>query len=156
MSKHAESAPDKTQTAPQDEADEASAKQDEEPRNWINHPKSVARLQILVVVMGVLIAVGFATVIGRIAYLALRQPDNRSATQSAAAPSSPRVFVPAANPTEELPIEIPQGAVVEDIQPMSDGSLMVHLTGPRGTGLLLVDPSTGAVLKTLRFVPAGN
>ncbi|MBU2582830.1 MAG: hypothetical protein KJ622_14045 [Alphaproteobacteria bacterium] len=156
MTKHASNAPDKIrQKVGADSANPGGG----DFKTWINHPKSVARLQILVIVLGILVVLGFLAVIGRIAYLTLYLPGSgTAATLPADAPATraARIPVPAAGANQVLAVTIPAGAVVEDIQPMADGWVMVRFKDPRGTGMLVIDPATGAVLRTWRFVPAQN
>jgi len=125
-------------------------------KSWVNHPKNVARLQILVIVLGIFVVVGAATVIGRIAYLTLYQADAATSPTSAAVAPSPQIAPPPADAAVEQPFEIPPGAVVQDIQPMGNGSVMVRIQDTRGTAIIIFDPTSGAVLRKWRFVPAAN
>ena len=137
---------------------ETSAAKSEDPdfKSWVNHPKTVARLQILVIALGILVIIGFATVIGRIAYLTLYQTDSEPGASVAASSQTQRMAVPPANVALEQPIELPPGAVVEDVQPMGDGTVMVRFKDTRGTGMMVFDAASGAVRRHWRFVPAAN
>ncbi len=153
MTKHAHENNDKAhpqhnQSAPQSK--------DPDFRSWVNHPKNVARLQILVIVLGIFVVLGFATVIARIAYLTLYQPEGQNSAVLSGASTSAPVAVPPANAAIEQIIELPPGAVVEDIQPMKDGTVMVRFQDTRGTGMMVIDANSGAVLKKWRFAPGAN
>ncbi|MBU1211742.1 MAG: hypothetical protein KJ587_10775 [Alphaproteobacteria bacterium] len=137
---------------------EASASAPGDPgfKSWINHPRTVARLQILVIVLGIVVIAGFATVIGRIAYLTLYQSNSDSSASVATDTRTMRIAVPPATAALEQRIELPPGAIVEDLRPMSDGSLMVRFRDARGTGMMVFDADSGALRRHWRFVPAAN
>lgn len=122
------------------------------------------RLQILVVALGAVLVIGFATVIGRIAYLALQpaQPPVASSGSKAKPGEANKVTAPAksaeptnaeANPVTDIVIPLPQGANVKAITPLSDG-LLVHIETVGGTEALVIDRKTGAVKSRFRFKPA--
>jgi len=134
-------------------SNEASPSGPGEPdfKSWINHPRTVARLQILVIVLGILVIAGFATVIGT-----LYQSDSDSSASVATDTRTMRMAVPPATAALEQLIELPPGAIVEDLRPMNDGSLMVRFKDARGTGLMIFDADSGAVRRHWRFVPSAN
>lgn len=131
----------------------AAQTKDPDFRSWVNHPKNVARLQTLVIVLGVFVVLGFATVIARIAYLTLYQPGDETTAAVSAKPAPSRLTAPPTGAALEQSIELPPGAVVENIQPMGEGSLMVRYRDPRGTGMMVIDANSGAILRKWRFVP---
>jgi uncharacterized protein DUF6476 len=117
--------------------------------SWVEHPRTVERLQILVVVLGVILIAGFAAVIGRIVYLAL-QPVQETAT--------PKVTTPAPATTSttlfrnEAAISLPAGAKIEHMAVSAD-TLAIHYRNADGQGILIVDPATGETRQHLRMAP---
>ena len=120
--------------------------------SWVEHPRTVKRLQILVVVLGIILIAGFAAVIGRIAYLAV-QP----AQQTAAAKTTE--LEPATTSTtlfrNEAAISLPAGARIEHMA-IGPGILAVHYKSADRQGILIIDPASGEEKQHLRLVPPGQ
>lgn len=117
--------------------------------SWFEHPKTVKRLQILVVVLGIILIAGFAAVIGRIGYLAL-QPVQDTPTPKVTTPG------PATTSTtmfrNEGAISLPTGAKIEHMAVSAD-TLAIHYRNADGQGILIIDPATGKTKHHLRMVP---
>lgn len=94
-------------------------------------PSQMRLLRIAVIVMGVILLLGFATVIGRIVYLLNAAP---KPVPAASGPAR-EVAAPLKLPTS---IELPKGAVVKHIA-LSDSRLAVHYDGPSGAGIRIID-----------------
>ncbi|MEQ8825033.1 MAG: hypothetical protein RIC14_11730 [Filomicrobium sp.] len=135
--------------------------------SWIEHPTTVQHLQTLVIVLGVVLIIGFATVIGRIAYLAMNSEDGNVATTTAQGNQDHAAKVTGANgltgPASEtssatvssgpdLIIPIPPNAHIKQITPTA-GGLLVRFDDPRGTAAYLIDAQTGAIKRRYRFQP---
>ncbi len=96
-------------------------------------------LQIIVVVLGIILIVGMATVIGRIAYLMMR-PASEVATSA-----------PYSQP--EIPIDLALPGNTKVTSTSLDGSqLAVHYTGPEGTGIAIVDLKSGDIIRRIRVL----
>ncbi len=117
--------------------------------SWVKNPRTVERLQILVVVLGVILIAGFAAVIGRIVYLAL-QTVQEEATPKVTAP------VPATTSTtlfrKEAAISLPAGAKIEHMAVGAD-TLAIHYRNADGQGILIIDPASGKTKRHLRMAP---
>ena len=96
-------------------------------------PRQVQILKIAVIVMGIILVIGFAFVIAAIVY----QASNLSK-------STPQ---PVASPQGGMTAEliIPDGMAISQMA-LGDNRLAVHLTGPRGGEIRIIDLGTGAVL----------
>lgn len=120
--------------------------------SWVEHPRTVKRLQIVVVALGIVLIAGFAAVIGRIAYLAV-QP----AQEAAAAKTT--VLEPATTSTtlirNEAAVSLPAGAKIEHMA-IGPGALAVHYKSAEGQGILIIDPASGEEKQHLRLVPPGQ
>ena len=101
-------------------------------------PRQLRVLKIAVVVMGIILVVGFAAVIGRIAYLITKggtvQPPAVHALAKAA----------------RLPL--PAGAVVRSIALAGD-RLTVHYDTPAGASIAILDLATGEPLAHVDLAP---
>lgn len=148
-----------SQSAPETEGGEA------EPAStsWIEQPETVKRLQILVIALGAVLILGFATVIGRIAYLALQPAETTVAdTQKQAqpdieTPSSARSELAAQTGSAagnrevtEFVVSLPEGAIVKSMSPVANG-ILVHIDTGRQTEALVIDTETGAIKSRFRF-----
>lgn len=101
-------------------------------------PRNVRILQIIVVVLGIILIVGMATVIGRIAYLMMRPASEITAT------------APYPDPETPVDLALPGGSNVTSIS--LDGSqLAVHYTGSQGAGIAVMDLKTGRIIRRLRI-----
>lgn len=104
-------------------------------------PTQMRLLKIAVIGMGVILLVGFATVIGRIIYLVNSAPE----TQPATAQSAPSALVaPAA-------LSLPKGAVIRHLA-ISGSRLAIHFEGPSGSGLHIIDMVQGGSAVTIPIV----
>jgi hypothetical protein len=102
------------------------------------HPdaRQVRALKIVVIVLGALLIIGFAVVIGRIAWLAT-QPGGATA--------------PARNaPT--FSIALPAGAVIRQTT-VSGDRMTVQFESPQQTGIIVLNLTTGHVLSRVEFYP---
>lgn len=121
--------------------------------SWVEHPATIRRLQIVVVVLGVVLLAGFATVIARIAYMVSASGSSEAAAPalSSAAPERPPALVTTGGASADAAtIDLPPGAQVESVAPMGS-HLMVHYQDARGGGVLVYDPATGETVRRIRF-----
>ncbi len=149
-----------SQSAPETDGNEA------EPAStsWIEQPETVRRLQILVIALGAVLILGFATVIGRIAYLALQPAETtvadtqKRAQQGVETPTSTRSDLAAqsgsaaGNGTTEFVVSLPEGATVKSMSPVANG-ILVHIDTGGQTEALVIDTETGAIKSRFRFTP---
>ena len=106
-------------------------------------PRQVRILKIAVIVMGVLLVGGFAFVLAAIVYQASRPAQDASLTGARAVPGQGGLSI-------DLPV--PAGAAVSAMS--LDGSrLAVHLTGPAGPEIAVIDLATGKVVAHVRLKP---
>ena len=106
-------------------------------------------LVFVVVFLGFLILAGLTAVVGRIIYLSSTTP---------AQPEKPVAASAAAGAAEAASdrLALPQGAVVKSVSVGSDDRLAVYYETPGGAGIVVVDLTTGAVLRRLAVVPGGE
>jgi hypothetical protein len=103
----------------------------------LNDPQ-VRALRIAVIVMGFLIVAGLIALIGRIIYIVAR-PSTQIAAQSASI-------------APEVRASLPAGAVVRTIALQGD-RLAIHYEEPAGSGIAIVDLSTGRMSSRVVLVP---
>lgn len=104
-------------------------------------PRQVRILKVAVIVMGVLLVGGFAFVLAAIVYQASRPAQDAGATGAQVVPGQGAVTI-------DLPV--PAGAAVTAMS--LDGSrLAVHLNGPAGPEIAIVDLATGKVVAHVRL-----
>jgi hypothetical protein len=103
-------------------------------------PGQLRILKIAVVVMGVILVLGFAAVIGRIAYLVTRtaKPVGQSATIA-----------------RDLRLPLPEGAAVRSLA-LSGDRLAVHFETHAGPGVAILDLLTGEPIAHIKLVPHGS
>jgi hypothetical protein len=101
-------------------------------------PAQLRILKIAVVVMGVILVLGFAAVIGRIAYLVTRS-GKPPATQSGA-------------PAKDLRLSLPEGAAVRSLA-LSGDRLAVHFDTHAGAGVAILDLLTGEPVTRIDLAP---
>lgn len=94
-------------------------------------PSQLRLLRIAVIVMGVILLLGFATVIGRIVYLLNASPKPPPAASSTASEISASVATSA-------PIELPRGAIIRHVA-ISGNQLAIHYEAPSGAGIRIFD-----------------
>lgn len=109
-------------------------------------PSQMRMLRIAVIVMGVILLLGFATVIGRIVYLLNASPRPAPVASSPA----PAAIAPLATPPT---VELPHGAVVKHLA-ISDHRLAIHFEAPSGAGIRIIDLATPQHNVTLPIVTA--
>jgi hypothetical protein len=107
-----------------------------------SHGRAQSILKFIVVALGVLLVAGLAIVIGRIIYLASAPP----AQPVASSPVS-------ANQT----LQLPPGSEVRSIS-LSGNQMAVHYEMPEGSGIAVLDLSTGRKATHVSIVsaPADN
>ncbi len=96
-------------------------------------PRQVRLLKIAVIVMGILLVGGFAFVMSAIVY----QASNLS--QSTAEPE------PSAASAVAADLVVPEGMAISQMA-LGDNRLAVHMTGPRGAEIRIIDLGTGKVV----------
>jgi hypothetical protein len=102
-------------------------------------PAQLRILKIAVVVMGVILVLGFAAVIGRIAYLV-----TRTAKPAASAAIA-----------KDLRLPLPEGAAVRSLA-LSGDRLAVHFDTHAGPGVAILDLLTGEPITHVQLVPRGS
>lgn len=102
-------------------------------------PAQLRILKIAVVVMGVILVLGFAAVIGRIAYLVTRT--TKPAASAAIA--------------KDLRLPLPEGAAVRSLA-LSGDRLAVHFETNSGAGVAILDLLTGEPVTRIELVPQGT
>ena len=103
-------------------------------------PAQLRILKIAVVVMGVILVLGFAAVIGRIAYLV---------TRSGKTPATPSTMI-----AKDLRLPLPEGAAVRSLA-LSGDRLAIHFETPAGAGVAILDLLTGEPVTRIELVPHG-
>ena len=108
----------------------------------VSHSRLQSILKFVVVALGFLLVAGVVTVIGRIIYLAAAPP-----TQ----PAGPSTV--SANQT----LQLPSGSEVRSIS-LSGNQMAVHYEMPEGSGIAVLDLSTGRKATHVSIVsaPSGN
>lgn len=103
------------------------------PADDVMREKRLQRnLKILVTGLGILILLGVGAVITKMVSLAMAPRAQVSAPAAAAL----------AGKAKELRVELPNGAKVVSVS-LSDNRLALHHEGPGGTGILVIDLTTG-------------
>ncbi len=98
--------------------------------------RQVRILKFVVISLGVLLLVGFAVVIGRIAYLA----------------TQPGGGIGASPPPHEVNVVLPAGAVIGQTT-VSGDRMAVHYASPEQTGIVVINLTTGRVVSRIGFAP---
>jgi hypothetical protein len=105
--------------------------------------RQVRILKVVVIVMGLLLVAGFAFVVAAIVYQATRMGESEPAGPPAQA---------MANRLGELGLPVPSGTRIEGV--ILDGKRMaVHLTGPNGAEIAVIDVDKGRVIARIRLEP---
>jgi hypothetical protein len=108
--------------------------------------KQLRRLKVAVIVMGLVLIVGFGVVIGRIIYLVNRmEPPPLGSAPAETAPS-------AGAASADVTLSVPAGAVVRHLSIAGD-RLAVHYDSPGGSGIVVVNPASGQVIRRIRLTP---
>ncbi len=100
--------------------------------------RQLKMLKVAVIVMGVILVLGFATVIARIVYLVNRGGETVT-TVSASVQQAARLALPA-------------GASVRHMA-LAGSRLAVHYEGPGGGGIVILDLETGKPVSRVEIVP---
>jgi len=105
--------------------------------------RQVRILKVVVIVMGLLLVAGFAFVVAAIVYQATRMDESEPAGPPAQA---------MANRLGELGLPVPSGTRIEGVT--LDGKRMaVHLTGPNGSEIAVIDVDKGRVIARIKLEP---
>ena len=106
------------------------------------------KLRLAVIGMGVVLLLGFATVIGRIVYMFNRAPVDPAITAMAhpgglnSGSSGPDIRLP-----------LPAGAIVRNLS-LAGNRLAVHFDAPTGAGIAIIDLATGKAAQKIEIVTA--
>jgi hypothetical protein len=106
-------------------------------------PRQVRMLKIAVIVMGVLLVGGFAFVLAAIVYQASRPAQDASVTGARVVPGEGALSI-------DLPVAA--GAAVSAMS-LDGNRLAVHLNGPAGPEIAVIDLATGKVVAHVRLKP---
>ena len=98
--------------------------------------RQIRILKIVVISLGMLLLIGFAVVIARIAYLATQPGRGIGAT------SAP----------QNLNVALPPGAVIRQTA-VSGDRMTVHFESPQQTGIIVVNLITGQIVSRIDFSP---
>lgn len=115
-----------------------------------NDPPNIRMLRLAVIGMGLILVLGVAAVIGRIAYLAMRQSvpvvtiSGSGPGASEPAPASPGVL------SADVRLALPPGAKVRS-QSLAGSRLAVHYEGVGGEGIIILDLETGRPVSQVRI-----
>lgn len=107
-------------------------------------PGVLRALKIAVVVMGIILVVGFATLIGLIAY--------RSTKLASVKPSAPAVGERVL-PVAAIKLSLPKGATFESLS-LDGDRIAVHYRSSNGDGIAVVDLGSGTVVSRIEHVQA--
>lgn len=102
--------------------------------------RQIRMLRFAVIAMGVVLVLGFITVIARIVYLVNRGSDTGSAT----AISQPL--------KDAARLALPSGATVRTLS-LSGARLAVHYDSPTGSGIVILDLASGTPASRIEIVP---
>lgn len=106
-------------------------------------PRQIAILKVAVLVMGVIFIVGFATLIGTIFYQSTQLAG--SSTQKAKAPVG-------SEPVSAFDVAIGADQTVESVT-LDGNRIALHLNGPKGREIAVVDLVQGKVISRVRLKP---
>jgi len=107
--------------------------------------RQVRTLKIVVIVLGILLVLGFALLVAGLYYEATKTGGQEDRPVAVKAP-------PAAGPGGEVSIDVPAGASIERIA-VDGGRVVLHIRGPQGEEVVILDPARGNVVTRLRLVP---
>lgn len=102
--------------------------------------RQVRILKIVVIAMGVLLIGGFVLVIAVIVYQASGVGESATPVQSALRPADPA--------PPQAGLIVPQGMSISHMA-LDGDRLAVHLTGPKGSEIRIIDLGTGAVVRRI-------
>lgn len=102
--------------------------------------RQIRMLKIAVIAMGVILVLGFITVIARIVYLVNRSGDTETTTTIS-------------QPVQQAArLALPAGASVRNMS-LAGSRLAVHYEGPGGSGIVILDLQTGKPVSRVEIVP---
>ncbi len=117
---------------------------DDEPiPGSVFNQRQVRTLKIVVIVLGVLLVLGFALLVAGLYH---------EATKLGRAPSSDAGSARSGAPGGEVALDVPAGAKIERIA-VDGGRVVLHLSGPEGEEVLIVETARGNALTRLRLRP---
>ena len=102
--------------------------------------RQVRILKIAVIAMGVLLVAGFVLVIAVIVYQASSLGESGAPEQSAAKPAYPAPLRPG--------LIVPEGMSISNMA-LDGNRLAVHLSGPKGSEIAVIDLGTGTVVRRI-------
>ena len=102
--------------------------------------RQVRILKFVVIAMGVMLVAGFVLVIAVIVYQASSLGDSAEPVQSTVQTAYPAAPGPG--------LSVPDGMSISHMA-LDDNRLAVHLTGPRGSEIRIIDLGTGAVVQRI-------
>jgi cytoskeletal protein RodZ len=111
--------------------------------------RNVGWLKALVIVMGVVIAVGFIVVFVELGRRIVRP--SPSEPPQAGAPSAPGSPTAKSRGFGEVNVPIPRGAKVESVASADGRAVALVRLGDGGAALYVIDPATGALLGIVRL-----
>ncbi len=107
--------------------------------------RQVRTLKIVVIVLGILLVLGFALLVAGLYYEATKMGGKVDRPVS-------RKEAPLASPGGEVSIDVPAGASIERIA-VDGGRVVLHIRGPQGEEVVILDPARGNDVTRLRLVP---
>ena len=105
--------------------------------------RQVGILKKVVIALGVLLVGGFILVIAVIVYQATNPGESVQPPRAAS--------VPDAMPLVQGGLRLPRGTVISHMA-LDDNRLAVHLTGPAGEEIRIIDLGTQSVISTIRVI----
>lgn len=99
--------------------------------------RQVQIMKVAVVVMGIILIAGFAFIVGALIY------------QSSQLGESTSVIEPASVSAPQAGLTLPKDMSISHIA-LGDNRLAVHLTGPAGNEIWIIDLGTGTVISTIK------
>ena len=103
--------------------------------------RQVRILKRTVIAMGIMLVGGFAIVMSAIVYQASQLGES--------AGPLPAVQVPGTTDMPQGVLRVPKGMAITHMA-LDDNRLAVHLTGPKGSEIRVIDLGTGTVISTIR------
>lgn len=121
---------------------------DQEPiPGSVFNPRQVRTLKIVVIVLTILLVLGFALLIAGLYYQASKIGEERDAREA----GRERV-IQAGAAGGELRIRVPAGAEVARLA-ADGGRVVLHLTGPEGDEIVIIDTTRDNVVTRVRLSP---
>ncbi len=98
--------------------------------------RQVQIMKVAVVVMGIILVAGFAFVVSALVYQSSKLGESTSSN------------APASDKMQQLGLSLPAGMTISHIA-LGDNRLAVHLKGPDGQEIRIIDLGTGAVVNRI-------